>query len=350
MGRKAEVQRLQLAKLMGPEAMGVTTAKLHFTDDKVCRNFLCGICPHDLFSNTKVDLGTCPKSHTSMLKDEYAAAIAKGEVFPQFEVEHEDSIRTFMADIDRKIAANKRRIDVTPEETAKFSNLMRDIQDVEAALDAAMKEVERLGENGLVEESLAELQKAEALKAEKSDRERELQILSDSAGASGHQKLRVCDVCGAYLSILDSDRRLADHFGGRMHLGYLKLRELITAFDERRGKGQDPRIALAAQRQNGAPSMHSNGAPSSASNGGGWNAAPNGPRGYNGGGGYGAPSAPPVDEGYRPRDRALDRGAAGDRDHGDRDRDRDRRDRREGRDYRDRSSTDRKRSASPARR
>lgn len=58
--------------------------------------------------------------------------------------------------------------------------------------------------------------KAEALKAEKSDKERELQNLSETSGASGHQKLRVCDICGAYLSVLDSDRRLADHFGGKV--------------------------------------------------------------------------------------------------------------------------------------
>lgn len=45
---------------------------------------------------------------------------------------------------------------------------------------------------------------------------RELQQLTDTSGASGHQKLRVCDVCGAYLSVLDSDRRLADHFGGKV--------------------------------------------------------------------------------------------------------------------------------------
>ncbi|PWO00277.1 LUC7-domain-containing protein [Tilletiopsis washingtonensis] len=283
MGRKAEVQRMQLEKLMGPEAMGTATTTLHFTDDKVCRNFLCGTCPHDLFSNTKVDLGTCPKSHTARLKDEYDAAVAKGEAFPAFEVEHEDSIRTFMADIDRKIAANKRRIDISPEETAKFTTLLRDIQDVDAAVAAAEKEVERLGEAGQIDESLAELQKVEALKQEKADRERELQVLSDSAGASGHQKLRVCDVCGAYLSILDSDRRLADHFGGRMHLGYLKLREVITAFDERRAAGKDPRLALAAQRSNGAPPpMNGHGGPP-------------------GGGGYGAPPPPQAGGyGYRP--------------------------------------------------
>jgi hypothetical protein len=46
--------------------------------------------------------------------------------------------------------------------------------------------------------------------------QRDLQLLTDTSGASGHQKLRVCDVCGAYLSVLDSDRRLADHFGGKV--------------------------------------------------------------------------------------------------------------------------------------
>lgn len=60
--------------------------------------------------------------------------------------------------------------------------------------------------------------------------------------------MRVCDVCGAYLSVLDSDRRLADHFGGKvrtvlypldwrspwlflqMHLGYHELRNMLSQF------------------------------------------------------------------------------------------------------------------------
>ena len=72
------------------------------------------------------------------------------------------------------------------------------------------------GEQGKVEESMREMAAIEALKSEKADKERELQQLTDTSGASGHQKLRVCDVCGAYLSVLDSDRRLADHFGGKV--------------------------------------------------------------------------------------------------------------------------------------
>lgn len=63
---------------------------------------------------------------------------------------------------------------------------------------------------------MTQLTKAEALKSEKQEKERELQQLTETSGASGHQKLRVCDICGAYLSVLDSDRRLADHFGGKV--------------------------------------------------------------------------------------------------------------------------------------
>jgi hypothetical protein len=65
---------------------------------------------------------------------------------------------------------------------------------------------------------------------QKSERERELKALSDTSGPSGHQKLQVCDVCGAYLSRLDNDRRLADHFYGKMHLGYAQMRKTFDNF------------------------------------------------------------------------------------------------------------------------
>lgn len=39
-------------QMMGPEAMGVANANLVWSDEKVCRNFLCGTCPHALFTNT----------------------------------------------------------------------------------------------------------------------------------------------------------------------------------------------------------------------------------------------------------------------------------------------------------
>ncbi|KAK0450981.1 hypothetical protein EV421DRAFT_1888740 [Armillaria borealis] len=239
MGRLAEMQRKLLEQMMGPEAMGVANANLVWSDDKVCRNFLCGTCPHALFTNTKMDLGACPKSHTERLKTEYNAAKEANPndpIFNRFQMEYESNIFAFVDECDRRIRAAHRRLEKTPEENAKTTNLMKEIAEIELAIQGGTEKIETLGEQGQVDESMREMQAIEALKSEKGEKERELQQLTDTSGASGHQKLRVCDVCGAYLSVLDSDRRLADHFGGKMHLGYHELRNMLAKFREEREK------------------------------------------------------------------------------------------------------------------
>ncbi|KAI8556067.1 hypothetical protein RHMOL_Rhmol05G0223800 [Rhododendron molle] len=65
------------------------------------------------------------------------------------------------------------------------------------------------GEQGMVDEAQKALEEAEALR--KTD-----------------QKPRSCDICGAFLSVYDSDRCLADHFGGKLHLGYMQIREKLA--------------------------------------------------------------------------------------------------------------------------
>ncbi|ETW86082.1 hypothetical protein HETIRDRAFT_167705 [Heterobasidion irregulare TC 32-1] len=239
MGRLAEMQRRLLEQMMGPEAMGVANANLVWSDDNVCRNFLCGTCPHTLFTNTKMDLGACPKSHTERLKTEFLAdreTNPSDPIFARFQTEYESNIFAFVDECDRRIRTAQRRLEKTPEENAKTTNLMREIAEIELSIQGGTEKIETLGEQGKVEESMKEMAAIEALKAEKGEKERELQQLTDTSGASGHQKLRVCDVCGAYLSVLDSDRRLADHFGGKMHLGYHELRNMLLKFKEDRDK------------------------------------------------------------------------------------------------------------------
>jgi len=42
--------------------------------NNVCKKFLVKFCPHDLFVNTKSDLGKCTKLHDERLKQTYAGA------------------------------------------------------------------------------------------------------------------------------------------------------------------------------------------------------------------------------------------------------------------------------------
>lgn len=190
----------------------------------------------------RMDLGPCPHSHLPRYKELYEAALERGEQYPQIVNDFRRNMHAFVTDIDRKITANKRRLQQTPEEMERFNVVMRDINEVREAITAAQTEMEALGEQGRVDESVKELAKVEALQAELRDKERELQTLQENSGASGHQKLRVCDVCGAYLSMLDSDRRLADHFSGKMHIGYMRLRELLVEFEQqKRAEQKEPR-------------------------------------------------------------------------------------------------------------
>jgi hypothetical protein len=75
-----------------------------------------------------MDLGPCPKAHTDRLKDEYNAEKEKNPnrpEFAKFQAEYESNIFQFVDECDRRIRAAHRRLEKTPEENAKTTNLVR---------------------------------------------------------------------------------------------------------------------------------------------------------------------------------------------------------------------------------
>jgi hypothetical protein len=74
-----------------------------------------------------MDLGACPKSHTERLKTEFLAAKAatpNDPMFARFQKEYESNIFQFVDECDRRIRAAHRRLEKTPEENAKTTNLV----------------------------------------------------------------------------------------------------------------------------------------------------------------------------------------------------------------------------------
>lgn len=110
-----------------------------------------------------MDLGQCPKLHSKRLKDDYDSAVdrarkslATGEPkASSLEVsakelenmmrEYERNIMVFVEECDRRIRAAQRRLEKTPEENNKSTNLMREIGEIESAYSGAMQAVEQLG-------------------------------------------------------------------------------------------------------------------------------------------------------------------------------------------------------------
>ncbi|KAL3520495.1 hypothetical protein ACH5RR_018644 [Cinchona calisaya] len=311
--------RKQLDVLMGANRNGdVREVDRKYYDRDVCRLFLSGLCPHELFQLTKMDMGPCPKVHSLQLRKEYEESKTKGT--DNYDRDLEDVIDRLIVECDRKIARALKRLDdedakaaiaisvsevtLTPDilelskqikeklkeadqhdlegktdmkirvlEVVEELRTNRADQQAMLLLDAfnndrallpqpltnppslatatpnarvqelineKLKKAEDLGEQGMVDEAQKALEEAEALKKLPSGQEPVLDSTKYTAAdvRITDQKLRVCDICGAFLSVYDSDRRLADHFGGKLHLGYMQIREKLADLQEERNKKQ----------------------------------------------------------------------------------------------------------------
>ncbi|KAL3523299.1 hypothetical protein ACH5RR_016133 [Cinchona calisaya] len=313
--------RKQLDVLMGANRNGdVREVDRKYYDRDVCRLFLSGLCPHELFQLTKMDMGPCPKVHSLQLRKEYEESKAKGT--DNYDRDLEDVIDRLIVECDRKITRALKRLDeedakaaiaisvsevtLTPEIVELSKQIKEKLKEVDQndlegktdmkiralevleelrtrradkqavlLLDAfnkdraslpqpltntpqvaplpgaappdprvqemineKLKKAEDLGEQGMVDEAQKALEEAEALKKLPTRQE----PVPDSTKYTAadvritDQKLRVCDICGAFLSVYDSDRRLADHFGGKLHLGYMQIREKLAELQEERNK------------------------------------------------------------------------------------------------------------------
>ncbi|XP_015875789.2 uncharacterized protein LOC107412523 [Ziziphus jujuba] len=314
--------RKQLDQLMGANRNGdVREVNRKYYDRDVCRLYLVGLCPHELFQLTKMDMGPCPKVHSLQLRKEYEEAKAKGT--DNYDRDLEDVIDRLIVECDRKIARALKRLEdddakaaiaisvsevtQTPEvlelskqikeklkeadqhdlegktdlkiralevveelrtkRADKQSMLLLDAFNKDRAslpqplpnppplaplpvvapdartqemINEKLKKAEDLGEQGMVDEAQKALEEAEALKKLPARQEPVLDSSKYTAAdvRITDQKLRVCDICGAFLSVYDSDRRLADHFGGKLHLGYMQIREKLAELQEERNKSR----------------------------------------------------------------------------------------------------------------
>lgn len=112
---------------MGEQALtGVDTRgpKLPITDPKVCRSYIAGQCPHDLFTNTKQDFGPCPKVHDESQKEEYKAADEEQKRKWGFEFDYLRDMQKYVDDCNRKIESAQRRLEKTPEEIKQTTSLV----------------------------------------------------------------------------------------------------------------------------------------------------------------------------------------------------------------------------------
>jgi hypothetical protein len=109
--------RKQLDALMGKNRNDEPGRKRHFTDSDVCKYYLCGLCPHDLFRNTKVTIGECKKLHSEPLKQEYEEARKMKDY--GFEYKLEKYLEELVEDCDKKIEKAIKKLEESKSENGK---------------------------------------------------------------------------------------------------------------------------------------------------------------------------------------------------------------------------------------
>jgi len=241
--------RAQLDQLMGTSRDGEESKyKVRFDDPRVCKSFLLACCPHEILSSTRMDLGECPKIHDLALKADYEMASKNRDYY--YDIDAMEHLTNFISDCDKRTEIAKRKLKETQEELSDEATAKAErIHELGEKMGTTLARAEEVGAEGNVEESLRLMKEVEDLKKEKSTAEMEYRN-SMPASSYQQQKLRVCEVCSAYLGIHDNDRRLADHFGGKLHLGFISIREKLQELKTRVEKNAtERRLQREAERE-----------------------------------------------------------------------------------------------------
>lgn len=217
--------RAMLDQLMGSSRNGESTT-VQYSDSSVCRAFLLSCCPYTVLADTRLELGECDKLHQLSLRPDYEAAQLKQDHF--YDVEACTQLAAFIEEWDRKIEGFKRKLCSNQEALSEeVTGKVNKVQELAQKIEMKLEDAEKMGTEGMVEESMQIMEEVETLQAEKIQAEQDYNASLPELNLQ-QQKLRVCEVCSAYLGIHEIDRSLADHFGGKLHLGFKELRDRLA--------------------------------------------------------------------------------------------------------------------------
>lgn len=222
--------------------------KPNWEDPEYCKYYMVKFCPHDLFVNTRADLGACPKVHDDEVKDLFEKAESSYKK-AQYVEEFLRFCRHMINDVERKIQKGKQRLDLMnskpdgpPMTQAQTEKNQEQVQLLSEKITALVQEAEEAGTRGDVEQAQGLMKLCDRLKEEKEQllkqQENSHWSMTAELAAAQEKQMEVCPVCGAFLIVGDAQQRIDDHLSGKQHVGYFKLRQAYEEMNEAREKEQ----------------------------------------------------------------------------------------------------------------
>ncbi|XP_028160034.1 luc7-like protein 3 isoform X2 [Ostrinia furnacalis] len=222
--------------------------KPNWEDPEYCKYYMVKFCPHDLFVNTRADLGVCPKVHDDEVKELFEKAEPSYKK-TQYVDEYLRFCRHMINDVERKIQKGKQRLELMnskpegpPMTQAQTEKNQEQVQLLSEKIGALVQEAEEAGTRGDVEQAQGLMKLCDRLKEEKEQllkqQENSHWSMTAELAAAQEKQMEVCPVCGAFLIVGDAQQRIDDHLSGKQHVGYFKLRQAYEEMNESREKQQ----------------------------------------------------------------------------------------------------------------
>ena len=205
--------------------------KKHFNDPDVCKFFLIGFCPHELFTYVKSSsIGECHYRHDQQFKISFESDPNR----EYYQIKYEESLISFLesitSDLDQKIKRCLERIELPPPEQVLNKDAQIEIENLDKEITEKIKEAEHLGEMGLIDQSEKIMKEIEQIKIQRNL----LTNTKEHAAIYKDRQMKVCEICGALQSAIDNEKRIQTHKEGKIHSAYLKIRQYLDLLRKKR--------------------------------------------------------------------------------------------------------------------
>ncbi|VDK43050.1 unnamed protein product [Anisakis simplex] len=193
-----------------------------YNHHSVCRAFLLGCCPHEILADTRLEsFVACHKVHESAHKADFENAQKEKDHF--YDVDVFDRLEEAVRVVDKEIERTKEKLKRDCENETDQAEILKTqkIGELGEKIGTTIVKMEALGNEGKVDEAMELSKTIEELKKRKKDLENDMRTVLNTPQV----RLRVCEMCSAQLSIMEHETRLADHYGGKMHVGMETIRE-----------------------------------------------------------------------------------------------------------------------------
>ena len=209
--------------------------KKHFDDPDVCKFFLIGFCPHELFTYVKSsNIGECHYRHDQQFKINFELDPNK----EKYQIKYEEDLISFLesitSELDIKIKRCLERIEMPPPEQVLNKDTQIELENLDKEITEKISEAEHLGEMGLIEQSEKLMKEIEQIKIQRNL----LTNTKEHVAIYKDRQMKVCEICGALQSAIDNEKRIQTHKEGKIHSAYLKIRQYLDLLRKKRMERQ----------------------------------------------------------------------------------------------------------------